>query len=368
MQPTTRHRTDYAPGLGVLRPPHTTTTPSPSPIVLMLTRSVLLLLLLVLAGSTVPANAAANKPRQVVFIRYPIEPNHFNGQLHAFRATMSHMGYAEGKQVEYIDVLTKTASQDSAHEVVAAVEKYKHSADIFVTCGWVSMVARPLLAESGIPQLFVPVLESVALSMLPSLTAPPQTNLSGIYLMYPPEKVLRLAKLVIPTLRRYAYIYDSRIPADASFKKAYERLPASARHGITVHFLDLAGGVDTVLTQLRQQQIQAFGGIVGAFQHRHALNSSNLPAITAFTLDIEPSEIIKYSESDNTVAGLFNSFLNAGEQAARMTASIFEKKTAIGNMPPQPAKQMTFLDLRNAKRLGLTVPFSAVEAVDQVVR
>lgn len=315
-----------------------------------------------------PAVAAPDaKPRQVVFIRYPIEPNHFSAQLRAFRATMTSLGFVEGKDVQYIDVLTRSAGQDSAPEVVAAVEKYKPTADIFITCGWVSLVARPLLKDSAIPQLFVPVLQSVALSMLPSLDAPPKTNLSGIYLMYPPEKVLRLAKLVIPGIRNYAYVYDSRIPADLSFRQAYEKLPAASRHGITLHYLDIAGGVDKVVAQLRQHKIQAFGGIIGAFQHRQALNGSGLPAITAFTMDIDPAEIARYTKEDNTVAGLFNSFSGSGEQAARMTAAILGGKP-VGGMAPQPAPQLTFIDLRNAKRLGLSVPFSALEAVDMVVK
>lgn len=331
-------------------------------------RAWLLLLLFLLCWQALPAAAGEEPGKQVVFIRYPIGPNHFRGQMQAFRETMARLGFSEGEKIRYIDVLTKSAGEESAPEVVAAVERYKASTDLFVTCGWVSMVARPLLKESGIPQLFVPVLESVALSMLPSLTRAPETNLSGIYLMYPPEKVLRLAKLVIPGLRHYAYVYDSRIPADASYLAAYQRLPPEARYGITLHFLDLSGGAAPVLAQLRQQKVEAFGGIVGATQHRAALLESGLPQITSYTLDIEPGEIAAFTKGGNTVAGLFNSFPSCGEQAARMAADILSGRTAIAAMPPQPARQLTFVDLRNARRLALKVPFGAVEAVDLVIK
>jgi len=312
--------------------------------------------------------AAFARPKQVVFIRYRIPPNHFTSVVEEFRAGMTKRGYLDGQNIEYVDVLTRSAEQDSLPDVISAIKKYKNSAAMFITCGWVSMEARRLLAGSDVPQLFVPVLESVALEMLPSLTRPPDTNLSGLYLMYPPEKILRLARLVIPALRDYAYVYDSRIPADLIFKKACEHLDEPGRHGLALHYLDLAAGVEKVLAELRSRRIGAYGGIIGAFKSRQALRQSNIPVITSFTLDIDQQSIQQYTANDTTVAGLFNPFRYCGAQAAAMTADIFDNKRTIEATVPRPAMQVAFINLKNATRLHLPVSFDALEAVDLVIK
>ncbi len=310
----------------------------------------------------------AAEPKKVVFIRYPIAPNSFAGVISSFKSTMQERGYVEGRNIVYVDVLTSTADRSSVPEVRATVDAHRATADMFITCGWVSLYARDLLRSSDVPQLFVPVLRSVALKMLDSLTRPPGTNLSGVYLMYPPEKILRLTRLILPDLERYGYVYDSRIPADMVFKAAYEALSEADRYGIELVFVDLARGVSGALRALQENRVQAYGGIVGAFQHRRELAASGLPVITSFTLDIEREEIDRYVRQSNVVAGLFNSFAYCGSQAAEMTADIFDSGKTIQETVPRPSRQTAFINLVAASRLGLTISFDALEAVDMVVR
>lgn len=314
------------------------------------------------------AAATSDGKKQVLVLRYRIEPNHFGVMLDVFRDRMARHGLLPDEHIEYIDILTKSADKDSVPEIVEAVERYRHSADLVVSCGWVSLPVRELLKETTVPQLFVPVLEGVARKMLPSLKNEPNTNLSGLYLMYPPEKVLRLARLILPGLQRYAYVYDSRVPADESFHQAYEALPPHARHGIEIVCLDLARGTEPVLTELRTGRIDAYGGIVGLFTQREAFHDLALPVITAYTLDIEAPDIPSYTAFDNTVAGLFNPFSFCGQQAADMGAAVLLGRQEIARLRPQPARQMAFINLRNATRLGVMVPSAAIESVDLVLR
>lgn len=280
---------------------------------------------------------------------------------------MTLRGYREGKDIEYVDVLTRSDSEDSIPEVLAAVEKYKKSADMFITCGWVSMYARRLLKDTKVPQLFVPVLDSVALEMLPSLTTPPKTNLSGIYLMYPPEKILRLARFIIPNIKNYAYVYDSRIPADVVYRKAYEKLESGQKQGLNLTYIDLAQGVDMALAAMKEQKIDAFGGIIGSFKNREALARANIPVITSFTLDIDEESLKVYADN-SIVAGLFNPFDYCGALGAEMTADIFEGKNNIGNTIPRPARQLAFINLKAAKHLNLPISFETLESVDIIVK
>ena len=169
-------------------------------------------------------------------------------------------------------------------------------------------------------------------------------------------------------MTRYGYVYDSTIPADIVFKSAYEALAMNQRHQVEIRFFDLAEGADKVVAAMKDQKVGAYGGIVGAFKQRRALMDSNLPVVTAFTMDVEPDQISKYVEKSNIVAGLFNPFSYCGRQAAEMTADIFDGKRTIFQTVPRPSRQIAFINLKAARRLGLTIPFAALEAVDLVVR
>ncbi len=319
-------------------------------------------------AAALPAQDVLAGPRKVVFIRYKIPVSHFSTVIEGFKATMARHGYREGEQVEYIDILTRSADKSSIPDVLQAITDWKDKADMIVTSGWISMPARTLLKDTDTPQLFVPVLESVARTLLSSTSEQPGTNISGVYLMYPPEKILRLARLLIPEIKNYAYVYNSNIPADMIFKSAYEQLSAAEQHDINIHFLDLSRGVQEVLRELKEKKVQAFGGIVGSFQKRRELAASNLPVITSFTLDIEKEELEKYVQEGNMVGGLFNPFRYCGEQAGEMTAEIFNGTLSIEETVPRPARQTAFINVKTANRLKMQIPFAALESVDIVIK
>jgi ABC-type uncharacterized transport system substrate-binding protein len=325
-------------------------------------------MLIVLLFCLVSSGMVYGQSKKVVFLRYRIPVSHFSTVVDGFKKTMTQRGFIEGEHVDYIDVLTRSANKTSVPDVMAAVEEWQDRADMIITSGWVTLYARSKLKESSTPQLFVPTLKSVALEMLDSMTSPPGTNISGIYLMYPPEKILRLTRLLLPGLTNYCYVYDSRIPADMIFKSAYEELTPAKRYGVTIHFLDLSSGVEQVLQDMKTKKIEAFGGIVGSFQKRKELAASGLPVITAFTLDIEQDKLKEYVKEGNMVAGLFNPFRYCGEQAAEMTADIFSGKRSIEESTPRPARQIAFINLETARRIDLHVPFAALESVDIIIK
>ncbi len=310
----------------------------------------------------------SNRKRTVVIIRYRIEPNFFSTVVRGLKTGLSERGYIEGKNVRFIDVLTDTADEKSIPLVIETVKRYQNIADLFVTCGWISMWARKILKGKEIPQLFCPVLKSVALKMLTSVDCKPGTNLSGVYLMYPPEKLLRISRLILPKAKVYAYVYDSRIPADSIFKLAFQGLIPQKMHGFKVIFLDLSKGVEEVLKEMKAKKVDVYGGIVGAFKTRRELNFANIPMITALTLDVERKDIPLYVKGSNILAGLFDPFSYCGHEAGKMAADIFEGKKTIYEMRPRPARQVAFINMKCAKRLDIYIPFRALEAVDLVVR
>lgn len=322
-----------------------------------------------ICSSLSPELHAGEKQKTIVFVRYNIKDSDNNSTIVSeFKKAMEERGYQEGKNVRYIDYVTHTARQDAAREVIAIAEKYKEEADMFITSSWTSLYIRSRLAKTDVPQLFVPALQSSAQNMLPFLNDKPGTNLSGVYLMYDPEKILRMTKLILPRTDKYAFVYDSHIPVDMSFKEQFGRLNESDRHGITIYYLDLANGIDAVIRKMKKIGVQVFGGAIGVFANLEDLSQTTLPIITSLLYDRHENTLEKNIAQSNIIAGLYNPFNYCARQAAEMTADIFDGKTTIEETVPRPALQKFFINLKTAKRIGVPVPFTVLEAVDIVIK
>jgi CheY-like chemotaxis protein len=196
-----------------------------------------------------------------------------------------------------VDILTRTSDESSVPEIKEAVQRYKNTASLFVTCGWVSLYVRESLKSSDTPQIFLPVLDSVALKLVPSLTMPPNTNITGVYLRYPPEKVTRLAVNLMPRIKNFAYVYDSRIPADVVYKASFEGMKGG-HGGLTLHYIDLAKGMDAAIQELKDRHIEAMCFIVGGFQHLKPLKKAGIPIVSAFTLDMDEQSLKVFLAND----------------------------------------------------------------------
>ncbi len=316
---------------------------------------------------TIPALANPDS-KKIVFIRANFKPDHGSAMVDRFKATLQKRGYVEGKDIEYIDILVNKTCREAVKQMLHATDLHQENSDLFVTAGWISLPARTKLSASGIPQLFAPVLREEAMVMLPSVTEEPGSNLSGVYLSYPPEKILRLTRQLLPQIKNYAYVFDAQISTDLVLKTAFEKLQESDRHGMTVHYLNLAAGVEQVLQQMKALRIEAFGGIIGAYKNREALTVSGLPMITALIMDIEENEVADRIRESNMLAGLFHPLAYCGEQAGEMAADLLDGKKNLAATIPRPARQVAFVNMQTAARLRIPVPFAVLEAVDIVVK
>ncbi|MHB8790098.1 MAG: ABC transporter substrate-binding protein [Desulfobulbaceae bacterium] len=305
--------------------------------------------------------------KKVIFIRSNYKPDPGSAMVEQFKATLRERGYEEGRNIVYVDILAKPG-REAVEMMMKATSRQRTSADLYVTAGWISLPVRVKLSASGTPQLFAPVLMEEAMSMLPSVTEPPGTNLSGVYLSYPPEKILRLARLILPQIQNYAYVFDSQISTDLVLKEAFEELRETERHGMTVHYLDIADGAEQVMRQMQDLRIEAFGGIIGAYKNREALAGSGVPMVTALLMDIDEDEVADRIRDSNILAGLFGPLGDCGELAGEMAADLFHGNTTIDATIPRPARQVAFVNMATADRLSLTIPFTVLEAVDIVVK
>jgi putative ABC transport system substrate-binding protein len=309
-----------------------------------------LTVLMLLASCLISFNALADK-KKVSFLRYQLPPMNFSDVIDGYKKVMKQNGYVEGENIEYIDLLTSTGDKASVPEAEAFTQEQKNNVDMFVSCGWVSMYARKILQDTSTPQLFIPVLKKVAYKLVPTLEAGSGSNISGIYLIYPPEKILKLLKLTLPGAKKYGVCWNSKVPADVIFKESFDELKDNM--GIQIVYFDLAEGVDPVIAQLKQSGVDAFGGCVGFRKPQFdALFHLDIPIVSA-KLDHENAEATKKT---NEIIGFWNSFGAGGEQAAEMTLAIWEGKTTIENTVPQAIKkQVIYVNKVGTDRMGIKI-------------
>lgn len=330
-------------------------------------RTILLVIAFVTACIHTPTQATVTS-KKIVFIRSNLKPEPGSAMVDQFKATLQKRGYVAGKNIEYVDTQLTGLSETTMREAMEAADRHLGNADLLVSAGGITLPLHAKLAKKDIPQLFAPVLREEALEMLPSLTQAPGTNLSGVYLNYPPEKILRLTRLVLPDIGVYAFIYDSRIHSDLLIKNSFEQLPETERHGITVHYLDLAAGTDQILPQMKALRVEAFGGMIGAYKNREILANSGLPMITALLMDIGEHEVAERIQEGEILAGLFAPMNFCGEQAGEMAADLLDGKKTLAQTVPRPTRQVAFVNMETAERLKIAIPFAVLEAVDFVIK
>ncbi|MBF0495505.1 MAG: hypothetical protein HQK58_02855 [Deltaproteobacteria bacterium] len=315
--------------------------------------SLLIFLPLTAVNSKAEPSQMAPK-KKIVIIRYKLPPDNFSSTVRMLKAEMAANGYREGENIEYADLLTATGDQSSVPEAEAFVDRHKDSADAFVTCGWISMAVRNKLKGTGIPQVATLLFQTVAINLMGGpLDRPSGSNITTIYMAYPPEKILRLLKMIIPSARKYGVVYNSRVPADQFFKKWHEETTLEQRQGLELVYFDLADGVDKVMAAIRQSGVDAFGGGVAIRKPDCTpLFHMGIPVVGPRTSLMDPEK----TKPTDEVIGHFNPPDIPGAQAGKVLCEIFKGKK-IGEILPQPVeKQLVYVNLDAAKRLKINVP------------
>lgn len=310
------------------------------------------LFVLFFASTMLPAAGLAENVKKVAFLRYPLPPMDFKDVVLGYKNVMRENGYIEGKNIEYIDMETKTDDLVSVPQVQQFITAHKDRVDLFVTCGWVSMYARKILQKCHTPQLFVPVIKKVATLMVPDLEEGSGSNISGIYLTYPPEKVLKLLQLTLPAAKKYGVCWNSQVPADVIFKQSFEEVKNTM--GIKLFYFDLQDGVDAVMQRLKDSGVDAFGGCVSFRNPRFSkLFHMDIPVVSA---KLDHEDAVRMLGS-NELVGFWNAFSSGGEQAAEMTLDIWQGRTTIEKIVPRRIRiQVIYVNSGAARRLDIRIP------------
>ena len=311
-------------------------------------------------------NSFAENVKKIAIVRYKIPPHDFIECVNGFKSEMNNLGFIEGKNVEYLDFLTSTSDMKSTPEVQKFVNENKDKVDLFVTLGWVGLPTREIIKGTKIPQIynlvFRPFGEKITGTTLDKASG---SNITGVYLTYPPEKIVKLLKLVKPNAKKYGIVINSQIPADGFFKKWYEEATSTDKNGVEFVYYDLAIGLDKVIEAIKKDSLDAFGGGVGLRQaSSKPLFSLGIPLVTA---KLDWFEQDKVKGTDELIAH-YNPFDAAGIQIAKIAKEILSGKNPGEMIPQAVEKQLVFINLDAATRLKINIPTAVLKQAAVVIK
>ena len=316
------------------------------------------------AGVLTPRAAPAQTTRKVWRIGYltSIPPTVYEPRLDAFKAGMTALGYADGR--DYL-IETRASGIDPARLAAMAAELVALKVDLILTGGTTTIMAASR-ATRTIPIVMTTAVDPVGNGVAASL-ARPGGNVTGLATISNElsSKLLDLLRQMVPGLLRAGFIYHPDNPTDlltlarfeadcAALKMQAIRAPVRTGEDIAAAFQMLAQkNANGLLVAANSTNATAYRQIISlAGKHR-------LPAIYssggAFTSN---AGALMYYGPDN--AGLYR-------RAAAYADRIF-KGARPADLPIQlPTIFELAVDLKTAKALGLKVPQSILIQATKVI-
>jgi putative ABC transport system substrate-binding protein len=269
------------------------------------------------------------------------------------------LGWIEGRTVA-VEYRWAEGRNERANEIAAEFVRLK--VDVIVSIG-TPLTAAAKQATSLIPIVFAVVGDPVASGFVASLSHP-GGNITGLSNQAPDTAAKRLGLLrdVVPDLRRLAILANVNNPLITRETKEVE---AAAR---------TLGLVATTSEVRRADDIapafEAIKGSVGAlYVCTDGLTISNRVRINTLALAARLPTV--HSNPDQLEGGGLISYAPDQKQMLRRAAEIVDKVlrgTKPGDIPAEePTKYELVINLKTAKELGLTVPYSMQLLADEVI-
>jgi putative ABC transport system substrate-binding protein len=313
-------------------------------------------------AATWPFTLRAQQPKRMwrIGLLMIIAENESEAQMRAFRLGLGRLGWAEGKNV---NVIYRWAAGDP-NRLRADAAQLVSLTDLIVAEGTPALAAARDATDS-LPIVFVNVTDPVAQGFVQSL-AHPGANITGFALFEGSmgakwlealnelaPKINRVALMFNPAMAPYSALYFHSIEAAApSLAMQPFELPVHDEADITRAFATLAGERSTGAVVL----LDAF-----TLLHRDLIVST--AAEYRFPIVFADRQ---FAESGGSVAygvDRVDQFRQAGIYIDR----IFNG-TKPGDLPVQcPTRFELVINLKAAKKLGLTIPQNLLTRADEVI-
>ncbi len=279
----------------------------------------------------------------------------------AFREGLQKLGWAEGRNIR-IDTRWATADvasiQRSAKELVALLPD-------LVLSNSTPTTAALLQQTRTIPIVFVVVSDPVGSGFVASFPRP-GGNATGLTNIEPSMagKWLELLREIAPRVNRVAILFN---PATATFADYYLNpfKAAAASFGVEAVIASVRDGseLESVISTHAREPNAGLVVMTNSFTSTHAAEIISLaaryrlPAIYPFRFFADLGGLLSYGND------LLDSFRRAADYVDRIL-----KGAKPSELPVQaPVKFELVINMKTAKRLGLTVPTTLLARADEVI-
>ena len=280
----------------------------------------------------------------------------------AFRQGLRDLGYVEGKNL-VIEWRFADGKLEQLPEFAAELVRLK--ADIIVTAG--SDVTRHAKeATTTIPIVMAQDSDPVGSGFVASL-ARPGRNITGLA-NYSPElsgKRLELLKEIISHLATVSMLWNSNNPGSAIALKETEAAARSMGLKLQAHDVVKADALEPALQAISKARTGALNAASAGpvvFTHRKRLidfaAQNRLPAIYGRSEYVNDGGLMLYGTS----------IINLGRRAATYVDKILKGAKPAELPVEQPTKFELIINLKAAKRIGLTIPPNVLARADRVIR
>jgi len=307
--------------------------------------------------------AEAQQPTKIPRIGFlsPTFPSTNPARREAFRQGLRELGYVEGKNI----VIEWRSAEGKADRLSAlAAELVRLKVDVIVTAGPGSTRAAKE-ATPTIPIVMGLDNDPVGNGFVASL-ARPGGNITGLATLAPEigGKRLELLKEIVPKLSRVAVLGTSTSPGSAQQLKEVER--AAGALGVKLQYLDVLDPKDIetafrAASKGRAQAVLSLGG-PPLYSHRTRVAElaakNRLPAIYGTAEFAEDGGLMSYGVS----------VTDLDRRAATYVDKILKGAKPADLPVEQPKKFEFIINLKAAKKIGLTIPPNVLARADRVIR
>ena len=277
-----------------------------------------------------------------------------------FKQRLQELGWVENRNIRFELRLT---GEDAESIRVAAKELVAAAPDVIVAFTNLEVPAVQQATQT-LPVIFVLVSDPVGSGFVRNL-ARPEKNITG-FQNFEPEiggKWLQLLKEIAPAVRRVAFVYNQKIPANVELMRAADG--ASRSLGMTVIAIDLQepADIEPAFTNFAQEPS---GGVIVAPNPFNGGNREQmvglaarlrLPAMYPFRHFVQIGGLVSYGfdqVEEQRGAAVYLDRILKGEKPA--------------NLPVQaPTKYELVINLKAAKALGLDVPLQLQQRAEEVI-
>jgi putative tryptophan/tyrosine transport system substrate-binding protein len=301
--------------------------------------------------------AEAQQTGKVVRIGYL--SSHFGDREEAFRKGMRELGYIEGQNI-VIEWRFTEAKRD--RQALLATELVRLKVDCIVTAG-TAVTHAAKQATSTIPIVMGNVGDDPVQQGFIASLARPGGNITGFTIMATDlaAKRLELLKEAFPKVSRIAILRDPTNPAS----RAYFTETEVAARSMGVHLQNwefrVPEDIETRFREATKGRIQAMI-VVAATTHRarivELVEKSRLPALYTDPVHVRAGGLMSYA------ADIPEQFRRAATYVDKIL-----KGTKPADLPVEQPKNFEFIiNLKAAKKIGLTIPPNVLARADKVIR